>query len=141
MAEQYDTESNVKLGRFRSQLQVSYVSSPTKEMWYNETVCEWMTIYIYIYIYMCVCVKCRPVIKFVFKNLCKRIWSSIRAIIKVQEEQLSINTFFFMTAAIHSTTLAIQTTGYRNNSEFYVLHLIYFFSVFRNTIHWNRKGV
>ena len=32
LAERYDTESNVKL-------QASYVSSHTKELWYNETVC------------------------------------------------------------------------------------------------------
>ena len=30
---------------FRSQLQESIVSSHTKELWYNETVCLWMTIY------------------------------------------------------------------------------------------------
>ena len=42
-----DTKSNVKLGRFQSQLQASYVSSHTEELWYNETVCLWMTIYIY----------------------------------------------------------------------------------------------
>ena len=47
MAEQYDTKSNVK-----SQLEVSYMSSHTDELWYNETVCLWMTIYIYIYIYI-----------------------------------------------------------------------------------------
>ena len=36
----YDTKSNVKLGRFRSQLQASYVSNHTEELWYNETVCQ-----------------------------------------------------------------------------------------------------
>ena len=51
LAEWYDTKSNVKLWGFRFQLQASYVSSHTKELWYNETVCLWMTIYIYIYIY------------------------------------------------------------------------------------------
>ena len=40
-------KSNVKVGEFRSQLQASYVSSHTEELWYNETVCLWMTIYIY----------------------------------------------------------------------------------------------
>ena len=50
LAERYNTKSNVKLGRFRSQLQASYVSSHTEKLWYNETVCLWMTIYIYIYI-------------------------------------------------------------------------------------------
>ena len=48
-AERFDTKSNVKLVGFRSQLQASYVSSHTEELWYNETVCLWMTIYIYIY--------------------------------------------------------------------------------------------
>ena len=43
----YDTESNINLGVFQSQLQVSYVSSHTEELWYNKTVCLWMT-YIYI---------------------------------------------------------------------------------------------
>ena len=42
------TKSNVKLGGFRSQLRVSYVSSHTEELWDNETVCLWMRIYIYI---------------------------------------------------------------------------------------------
>ena len=51
LAECYDTKSNVKLGGFQSQLQASYVSSHTEELWYNETVSLWMTIYIYIYIY------------------------------------------------------------------------------------------
>ena len=49
LAEWYDTQSNVKLGGFESQLQASYVSSHTEELWYNETVYLWMTIYIYIY--------------------------------------------------------------------------------------------
>ena len=38
-AEWYDTKSNVKLGGFRSQFQVSYMSGHTEELWYNETVC------------------------------------------------------------------------------------------------------
>ena len=48
LAERYETKSNIKLGGFRSQLQASYVSSLPEELWYNETVCLWMTIYIYI---------------------------------------------------------------------------------------------
>ena len=52
LAEQYNTKSNVKLARFQSQLQASYVSSHTEELWYNETVCLWITIYIYIYIHI-----------------------------------------------------------------------------------------
>ena len=36
-AERYDTKSNVKLDGFQSQLQASYVSSSTEELWYNET--------------------------------------------------------------------------------------------------------
>ena len=52
LAERSDTKSNVKLGGFRSQLQASYVSRHTEELWYNETVCLWMNIYIYIYIYI-----------------------------------------------------------------------------------------
>ena len=53
LAERYDNKSNVKLAWFWSQLQVSYVSSHTEELWYDETVCLWMTyIYIYIYIYI-----------------------------------------------------------------------------------------
>ena len=51
LTERSNTKSNVKLGGFRSQLQASYVSSYTEELWYNETVSLWMTIYIYIYIY------------------------------------------------------------------------------------------
>ena len=41
-AEWYDTKSNVMLGEFQSQLDMSNVSSNTEELWY---------IYIYIYIY------------------------------------------------------------------------------------------
>ena len=52
LAEWSDTKSNVKLSGFQSQLQASYVSSHTEELWYNETACLWMTIYIYIYIYI-----------------------------------------------------------------------------------------
>ena len=52
LAEWYDNKSNVKLGGFRSQLQVSYMSSHTEELLYNGTVSLWMTIYIYIYIYI-----------------------------------------------------------------------------------------
>ena len=52
LAEQYDTKSNVKLGGFRPQLQAFYVSSHIEELWYNETVCQWMTTYIYMYIYI-----------------------------------------------------------------------------------------
>ena len=58
LAEQYVTKSIVKLGGFRSQLQASYVSSYTEELWYNETVCLWIII-IYIYICVCVCVCMR----------------------------------------------------------------------------------
>ena len=49
MAEWYDTNSNVKLGRFQSQLEVSCMSSHADELGYKGTVCLWMTIYIYIY--------------------------------------------------------------------------------------------
>ena len=45
ISERYDTKSNVKLGGFRSQLQAPYVSRHTEELWYNETVCLYMTIY------------------------------------------------------------------------------------------------
>ena len=48
LAERYYTKSN--LGGFRTQHQASYVSSHTEELWYNEIVCLWMTIYEYIYI-------------------------------------------------------------------------------------------
>ena len=44
LAERYDTKSNVKLGGFRSQHHVSYVSSHTEELWYNKTAYLWMTI-------------------------------------------------------------------------------------------------
>ena len=37
-AKRSDTKFNVKLGGFRPQLQASYVSSHTEELWYNETV-------------------------------------------------------------------------------------------------------
>ena len=41
---------DVMLGRFRSQLETSYMSSHTEELWYNKTICLSMTIYIYIYL-------------------------------------------------------------------------------------------
>ena len=47
LVERSDTKCNVKLGGFRFQLQASYVSSHIEELWYNETVYLWMTIYIY----------------------------------------------------------------------------------------------
>ena len=46
LTERYETKSNVKLDGFRSQLQASYASSRIEELWYKETVCLWMTIYI-----------------------------------------------------------------------------------------------
>ena len=49
LAERYDTISNVKLDGFRPQLEASCVSSQSEDLWYNETVCLWMTIYIYMY--------------------------------------------------------------------------------------------
>ena len=49
LAERSDTKSNIKLGGFRSQLQASYVSSHTEELWYNKTACLWMTTHTYIY--------------------------------------------------------------------------------------------
>ena len=52
VAERYGTKSNEKLAGFRSQFEASCVCSHIDELWYNETVCLWMTIYIYIYIYM-----------------------------------------------------------------------------------------
>ena len=35
MAERYDIKSNVKLGRFQSQLQASSLSNPTEGLWYK----------------------------------------------------------------------------------------------------------
>ena len=49
LPERYDTKSNVKLGGFRSQLQASYESSQTEELYYNETVCLWRTICTFVY--------------------------------------------------------------------------------------------
>ena len=44
--------NNVKLSEFWSQLQASYESNHTEELWYNETVRLWLTIHIYIYIFI-----------------------------------------------------------------------------------------
>ena len=49
VVERYDTKSNVKLGGFRSHLEASNRSSNTAELWYNETICLWMTIYMDLY--------------------------------------------------------------------------------------------
>ena len=56
MAERLNTMSIINLVGFRSQLEASCVSSHTEELWYNETVCLWMTVYIYRYVCVCVCV-------------------------------------------------------------------------------------
>ena len=45
IGERLDTMSSVKLRGFRSQLEASHVSSHPEELWYNETVCQGMTIY------------------------------------------------------------------------------------------------
>ena len=47
-------KARVKLGGFWFQLEAFCMSSKNEELWYNETVCLWMILYIYIY--MCVCV-------------------------------------------------------------------------------------
>ena len=47
IAELYDTKSNLKLSGFRSHLEAFCVFIHTDDLWYNETVCLWMTIYIY----------------------------------------------------------------------------------------------
>ena len=47
MVEWLDTMSSLKLGGFRSQFESYHVSSHTEELWYNETVCLWMIIYIF----------------------------------------------------------------------------------------------
>ena len=52
LAERSDTKSNVKLGGFRFQFHASYVSSLTEELWYNETVCLSMTIYICVFVWV-----------------------------------------------------------------------------------------
>ena len=52
LVERSDTKFNVKLGEFRTRLQASYMSSQSDMLWYNETACLWMTLYIYIYIYI-----------------------------------------------------------------------------------------
>ena len=36
----YDAKYKVKLGGFQSQLEASYESSHTEEIWYNDTVCS-----------------------------------------------------------------------------------------------------
>ena len=51
LAERYDTKSNVKLGRFRSQLQASYVSRVVIQR-SSLSVDDNIYIYIYIYIYI-----------------------------------------------------------------------------------------
>ena len=38
LSKRHDTKSNVNFGGFRSQLQASYVSSHTEELWYNESL-------------------------------------------------------------------------------------------------------
>ena len=45
LAEWHDSKSNVKLGVFWAQLQVANVSCHSEELWYKDTVCQWMAIY------------------------------------------------------------------------------------------------
>ena len=46
MTERYDTKSNVKLGGCQSQLETSYVSLQTEELWENEIVSLYTSMYI-----------------------------------------------------------------------------------------------
>ena len=80
LAERYGMNSDVKLGRFRPQLQASYVTSNTEELWYNETVCLWMTIYIYIY--------CILVASHCSYRLCCRPWSNFLMIFMFRHSSL-----------------------------------------------------
>ena len=78
LAERCDTKSIVKLGGFRSHLQAFYVSSHTGELWYHETACLWMTIYIYIYIlrvcvWMFIAPKITKIWMFILKSFLKII--------------------------------------------------------------------
>ena len=58
LAECYDTKSIVKLVWFQSQLEAACMSSHSNELWYNETVGLWMTIYTYICnILICRCMQ------------------------------------------------------------------------------------
>ena len=88
----FETMSNVKLNGFRSRLQASYVSSQTEELWYNETVCLWMTMYM--------CVKSVESVNFFFfflqaKALNRfKIWICILEFSK-QSAPLSRTQFFF----------------------------------------------
>ena len=50
-------QPNEKLSVFRSSLGATRMSNHTEELWYNETVCLWMTIYIYIYIYIYISIQ------------------------------------------------------------------------------------
>ena len=83
LAERFETKSNVKLGGFQSQLQASYVSSHTEELWYNKTVCLWMTIYIYIYIYIYILR-----IKFLFNDLNQEYFVKQINILQIQRKQI-----------------------------------------------------
>ena len=52
--------TGVKLAVFWIQHGASHVFTPTNELWYNETICLWMTIYthiLYIYIYIYIYIK------------------------------------------------------------------------------------
>ena len=69
LAERYDTKSNIRLGGFQFQLQASYMSSHTEELWYNETVCGWLSIYIYIYIYTHTHTHTGPLVSWVESSL------------------------------------------------------------------------
>ena len=76
LAERYETKSNEKLARFRSQLEASYVSNLTEELWYKESIYLWMIIYIYIYIYICLCVcMCTSIWTAITQECCEQYWT------------------------------------------------------------------
>ena len=50
VGERYDTKSNVNSDRFLSELEASCVSSHTYQLWFNETLCLWMTIYLSLFL-------------------------------------------------------------------------------------------
>ena len=106
LAEQCDTKCNLKLGGFRSQLQASYVSGHTEELWYNKTVCRWMTIYIYIYIVSSglIVVEGDPKTPF-----------SIATIPRCRERHYSFPWITSLTLDPYDIMLSVKTEGIKDN--------------------------
>ena len=135
-------QPDVKLGGFRSRLGASRVSSHTEELWYDETVCLWMIIYIS-YIIRFGVLRFRFSYEFVlntsdffkwtiyyfFISTIKKIVYNKKEIIFVQFKKLDL----LNTSSLEDRNRETLSRGFLSSFIFYILYLKYFvisFSIF-----------